>query len=499
MPNSARSSVALAWSLAALVLTGTPAAARAEPGSIAPRSPHGNYIVPGVLGDIVYHRVGDTELSLDAYLQKEGESRPAVIVVHGGGWTSGSRIARVGQLLETLTVAGFSWFSIDYRLAPEHPFPAPLDDLRAALEFVRAHAEELRIDPDRIAILGEDTGAQLALLLAAERPAGLQAVVSLGGIFDLGALDPDDGPGRRVEAFLGLDPASAAGRARIAEASPRSNVVRGMPPVMLVHGGADSNVPPSQARAYREALSQAGIESRILEVPEAIHDVENWWPRQWGYKDQVMDWLSGALDLPEAGFEALRDDRLTKDIVFGTFETSGGTEGELLMDAWVPPGEGPFAGVILAHGGGWEAGDKVTYLTPILEPLARAGLAWFSIDYRLTPEYSHPQQLDDLRRAIRYVRHHATSFGVDPDRLAVLGESASGQMVAHLATNGRGLPPLAREGARVGGGLRWPPVGAAEGGSARPSTTGRGRADRQGDRAAARSARVEASRRQKGD
>lgn len=104
------------------------------------------------------------------------------------------------------------------------------------------------------------------------------------------------------------------------------------------------------------------------------------------------------------------------------------------MDAWIPPGEGPFAGVILAHGGGWEAGDKVTYLTPILEPLARAGLAWFSIDYRLTPEYRHTDQLDDLRRAIRYVRHHAASFGVDPDRLAMLGESASGQMVAQLAT-----------------------------------------------------------------
>jgi alpha-L-fucosidase 2 len=107
--------------------------------------------------------------------------------------------------------------------------------------------------------------------------------------------------------------------------------------------------------------------------------------------------------------------------------------GELLLDAWIPPGEGPFAGVILAHGGGWEAGDKVTYLTPILEPLSRAGLAWFSIDYRLTPEYRHPQQLDDLRRAIRYVRHHAGSFRVDPRRLAALGESASGQMVAQLA------------------------------------------------------------------
>jgi alpha-L-fucosidase 2 len=99
---------------------------------------------------------------------------------------------------------------------------------------------------------------------------------------------------------------------------------------------------------------------------------------------------------------------------------------------------------VLAHGGGWEAGDKVTYLTPILEPLARAGFAWFSIDYRLTPEYSHPQQLEDLRRAIRFVRHEAKRFRIDPDRLATLGESASAQMVAQLATEScDGIPAAA--------------------------------------------------------
>jgi acetyl esterase len=178
--------------LAGLLLTAgasaQPSTVAAGQGAVRARNPHGNYFIPGTLGDIVYRRIGDTELSLDAYLQKGEETRPAVIVVHGGGWTSGSRIARVGQLLEMLTTAGFSWFSIDYRLAPEHPFPAALDDLRAAFAFVRDHARELRVDPDRIAILGEDAGAQLGLLLAAERPPGLRAVVSLGGIYDLGAL-----------------------------------------------------------------------------------------------------------------------------------------------------------------------------------------------------------------------------------------------------------------------------------------------------------------------
>jgi alpha-L-fucosidase 2 len=364
-------------------------------------------MVPGVLGDIVYRRVEGVELSLDAYLQKRGSNRPAVIVVHGGGWTSGSRIARVGQLLEMLTTAGFSWFSIDYRLAPEHSFAAALDDLRAAFEFVRSHAKELRVDPNRIALLGEDTGGQMATLLAAERPDGLAATVSVGGVYDLRPLLGDSGLGKHVR--------------------------EGMAPVMIVHGGADTQVSVHEALRYRDALERAGVRTRFLEVPGASHDAENWWPVHWGYKRQVVDWLSDTLGLEDPEHEPGDDDRLRKNVVYGTFETPGGETGQLLLDAWIPPGDGPFAGVILAHGGGWEAGDKVTYLTPILEPLARAGLAWFSIDYRLTPEYRHPQQLADLRRAIRYVRHHADTFRVDPDRLATLGESASGQMVAQLA------------------------------------------------------------------
>jgi alpha-L-fucosidase 2 len=373
--------------------------------AIVARNPEGNYLVPGVLGDVVYRRVDGVELSLDAYLQKQGTNRPAVLVVHGGGGTSGSRIARVGQLLEMLTAAGFSWFSIDYRLAPKHPFPAALEDLRAAFEFVRAHADELRIDPDRLAVLGEDTGAQLALLLAAERPPGLRAVVSLGGVYE----------------------------APLASASPLERVTAGMPPLMIVHGGADTDVPLEQTLRYRDALVRDEVPVRVVEVPGAIHAVENWWPSQWGYKSRVVEWLSEALDLAEPRHDPYEDDRLRKNVAYGTVEAPGGAKGELLLDAWIPPGEGPFPGVVLAHGGGWEAGDKVTYLTPILEPLARAGFAWFSIDYRLTPEVRHPQQLDDLRRAIRYVRHHATAFRVDPRRLAVLGESASGQMVAQVA------------------------------------------------------------------
>src|SRR6185503_7623607 len=131
------------------------------------RNPAGNYFIPGVKGDIPY----SDGLALDAYVQ-QGSARPlSVIVIHGGGWSSGSRIAHVGQILETLTRAGYNWFSLDYRLGGLGRFEDSLADIRAALAFIRCHAGEFRIDANRLILLGEDSGAHLAALLVTERPA----------------------------------------------------------------------------------------------------------------------------------------------------------------------------------------------------------------------------------------------------------------------------------------------------------------------------------------
>ncbi|MGH9341916.1 MAG: alpha/beta fold hydrolase [Acidobacteriota bacterium] len=362
----------------------------------------GNYIVPGVRGDIPYRRVGDVELSMDAYVQKEGGIRPAVVVIHGGNWTSGSRITYVSQFLELLAAAGFNWFSVDYRLGPAERHQEALDDLRAALQFIRAHAGTFRIDPDRIALVGEDTGGTLAALLAAERPAGVKALLTFGASFQLLA-----------------EPLSAA-------------VPAGMPSVLAVHGTADKQVPIQEAQNYCKSVRQAGGLCELLPVEGGIHAAENWTPEQWSYKPRVISWLASRLDLKEPNHQPYST-RLQKNIPYGTYMDAAGQKQNLLLDACVPAGRGPFPAVVLVHGGGWEAGDKMTYLTPLLRPLAQAGFAWFSINYRLTPDYQNPDQLEDLRRAIRYVRHQARDFNIDPQRIAILGESAGGQMVVQVA------------------------------------------------------------------
>ncbi len=393
---------------AALILwVGSPGLS-AECPPVEVRDPNGNYFVPGVQGEIVYRRAAGRELALDAYVQQGGETRPGVIVVHGGNWTSGSRAAYVGQLLELLTEAGLNWFSVDYRLEPEYPPSAALDDLRAALEFVRCNAAHFRTDPERLGLLGEDTGGTLAALLASEEPAGVGALVTLGAAFEL-----------------------AGERERL---SPLSSVRKEMPPILAIHGSADSEVPRRQANDYCRAVREHDGDCRVLAVPGGIHRAENWLPSQWGYKRELAAWLRKTLDCLPCAHQPHESPRLRKDIVFQK-------AGDLKMDAWIPEGAGPFPAVVLAHGGGWEAGDKVTYLTPLLEPLARAGFAWFSVDYRLTPQVRHPVQLDDLRRAIRFVRARAADFRVDPNRIALVGESASGQMALQVA--GGPCPPQA--------------------------------------------------------
>ena len=236
--------------------------------SLAARNPDGNYIVPGVRGAIVYRRIGSgsgsgsgssgggsgaTELSLDAYVQPGGGGpRPGVVVLHGGGWERGSRAAFTGQFLELLTRAGYNWVAVDYRLGTLADHDRAVDDVQAALAFVRCHARELEIDPARLVLWGEDTGAQLAALLASRGSSGVRAMVLVGGIYDLHAAMtiPQGSP---TELLL--------------RASPLHRVRRGMPSTLLVHGAADSDTPVTQARRYC-----AELHTRIVKALGA-----RWW------------------------------------------------------------------------------------------------------------------------------------------------------------------------------------------------------------------------------
>jgi alpha-L-fucosidase 2 len=105
----------------------------------------------------------------------------------------------------------------------------------------------------------------------------------------------------------------------------------------------------------------------------------------------------------------------------------------LTLDAYVPEGKGPFPTVIIVHGGGWEAGTKRTFVTPWFPVLTEAKFAWFTVNYRLAPKYQFPAACDDAAAAIRWVKAHAREYKVDRRRIALMGESAGGHIVAYVA------------------------------------------------------------------
>jgi alpha-L-fucosidase 2 len=108
--------------------------------------------------------------------------------------------------------------------------------------------------------------------------------------------------------------------------------------------------------------------------------------------------------------------------------------GPLFLDAGIPQGEGPFPAAILVHGGGWVRGDRQHDVAPLFAPLSQAGIAWFTIDYRLGGDVlQFGAAIDDVRAAVRFVKEHAAEYRVDPNRIALIGESAGGQLAAMAA------------------------------------------------------------------
>ena len=399
----------------ALALT-TPAFAEPCP-PLHVRNPDGNYIVPGVKGDIPYS--GDR--ALDAYVQQGPRRRPAVVVIHGGTWSSGSRVAHVGQILDVLTQAGYHWFSVDYRLGGLPRFEESLADIRAALAFIRCRARELGVDPNRLVLLGEDSGAHLAALLAAERLPGVIGAVLVGGFYDLattpGVSKDVDARARRARVSRHTRPRPRLRRCRRfswctgVRTAKCPSIRRGGTALRLCGQTGGAGFWKSKAPAI--AARTGGRVSGAINAR---------WSRGSQLSLRSRPGLTGRT----------QSTTLLKDLVYSE-------SAQLKLDAFVPRARTPVPAVILVHGGGWEAGDKTTYVTPLFEPLARAGLAWFSIDYRLTPAATHQDQLADVRQAIRFVRDEHARLNIDPARIVLVGESASGQMVTQIATEDSSL------------------------------------------------------------
>ena len=226
--------------------------------------------------DIRYSSGAGTSLGLDAYIPEGARNLPGVIIIHGGGWNSGKK-EEAAWLAEALVQTGFVAFSVNYRLAPRYPFPAAIDDVRAAIAWVRRHANDFGVDPTRLATVGGSAGGHLAALAAMWGKGPLDvgsrvaAAASVSGPMDMAKLaqSPDPRIESAVWGFLGCSSASSCqqvGR----KASPISEVDPSDPPILIING-SDEFIPVVQATDMDAALTAAGVEHQLVVVPGDSH------------------------------------------------------------------------------------------------------------------------------------------------------------------------------------------------------------------------------------
>jgi len=228
---------------------------------------------------------------MDMYYPQAGEPPfPTVVYIHGGSWIDGDK--RGGSAIlggARMALQNYLFVSINYRLAPEHKFPAMIEDVRCAVRSLKANAAQYAIDPDRIALLGVSAGGHLASLLALgedssqwpaetgyaqsyqDQSTRVKAVISLCAPVDLLQRFPGDTIITARQVFGAVERDDPILR----EASPVSHVSPEAPPFLILHGEADEVVPIQQSKALHELLLADGVESTLVVVQNADHQFES--------------------------------------------------------------------------------------------------------------------------------------------------------------------------------------------------------------------------------
>jgi len=269
--------------------------------------------------DVEYSHPGAKSLLLDLHVPEGAGPFPAAILIHGGGFDEGSKSTNVRDLFDPLANAGFAWFSIDYRLAPEFKFVDTREDVSSAIRWVKANAKKYHVDVSRMTIIGESAGGFLVNYAGThETPeTRVAAVVDMYGPVDYGKLaqlrrdhperfnmtsinrHANNGGGIH---FFGVDQLDDAGLAKLWSLAPIANVRKSMPPFLCIHGTKDDQVPYEQSVAMCEAMHKMGASCELITVEGGGHGTGSWKaPEMQHWKPEMIAWLVKTLHYKAAG------------------------------------------------------------------------------------------------------------------------------------------------------------------------------------------------------
>jgi acetyl esterase/lipase len=254
--------------------------------------------------DLTYAKAGDSELKLDLYVPDNVDSPPLAVWIHGGAWRFGSKANPPTNFVD----AGFALASVEFRQSTEASFPAMVHDIKAAIRYLRANAEEYGYSADRIAISGASSGGHLAALVGVTNgvaelegdlgehtdvSSDVQAILVYFGASNLTSiLDQSTPHGIEVrvpalELLLGGKPEDVPDVARLA--SPVFHVDANDPPLLLLHGDQDPQMPINQAHELHGAYKAAGLDAEFDVVHGAAHGGEDFYNEEhWGRAEAFL-------------------------------------------------------------------------------------------------------------------------------------------------------------------------------------------------------------------
>ena len=228
--------------------------------------------------NVPFAKPAGVSLNLDVYRPPQVGQYPAIVVIHGGAWRSGSP-ANNTEFNRYMASQGYVVWAIAYRLAPHYQFPTQIEDVQAALAFIKHHATQYETDPTRLAVMGRSAGAQLAMLAAFAPDESIRALVNYYGPIDLTAgyrdvPTPDPINSRDVlKSFLGGSPEERPELYQ--QASPIRYITAPtahlLPPSLLIYGGRDHIVQSKYGRILEQRLQSVGAQAAMIEIPWADH------------------------------------------------------------------------------------------------------------------------------------------------------------------------------------------------------------------------------------
>jgi len=259
---------------------------------------------PAPEGVVIERNVGylsaDREETLDLYLpanRPPGVRSPAVVIIHGGGWTGGDKAAgREFNIGTTLAKAGYVCASVNYSLAADNRWPTDLYDCKNAVRFLRANSWRYHVDGEHIGVIGGSAGGHLSLMVAYTSNVPelepttpypgisdkVQAVVDLYGLSNLLTRQKTDAKGnptgRRItsSAFMKGTPKDNPEGWKLG--SPVYHISGNSPPTLILHGTIDTTIDRDQSTELAKKLEQAGVEHQLILLKDVGHtfDLETW-------------------------------------------------------------------------------------------------------------------------------------------------------------------------------------------------------------------------------